>query len=133
MLVNKTTRNLWHDFEVLTEGIIKCLVVLSIVIQLGKMSKRKADFDTPEKENKGPKTSGSGTLSARFFKDEWKIGNTWLRYDPKSKLMFCDYCIKSQRQNIFTKGCSVIKTKSVSKDISKGKVWKDVLVKKKKK
>ena len=98
------------------------------------MSKRKADFDTPEKENKRPKTSGSGTPSARFFKDEWKIGNTWLRYDPKSKLMFCDYCIKSQRQNIFTKGCSVIKTKSVSKhDISKGKVWKDVLVKKKKK
>ena len=67
------------------------------------MSKRKADFDTPEKENKRPKTSGSGTPSAGFSKMSGKFGNSWLRYDPKSKLKFCDYCIKSQRQNIFTK------------------------------
>ena len=88
------------------------------------MSKRKAEFDTPEKENKRPKTSGSGTPSARSFREVWKNGNPWLRYEPKSKLMFCDYCIKSQRQNIFTQGCSILKKESVSKHVtSKGKTF----------
>lgn len=86
------------------------------------MSKRKADFDTPEKENKRPKTSGTPN-AARSYREEWKNGNPWLRYDAKSKLMYCDYCIKSQRQNIFTKGCSVFKKESVSKHAtSKGKI-----------
>lgn len=88
------------------------------------MSKRKADFGSPEKENKHPRMSGFGTPSARSFKEEWKNGNAWLRYEPKSKLMFCDYCIKTQRQNIFTKGCSVLKKESVSKHVtSKGKYF----------
>ena len=56
------------------------------------MSKRKADFDTPEKENKRPKTSGTPN-AARSYREEWKNGNLWLRYNAKSKLMFCDYCI----------------------------------------
>lgn len=86
------------------------------------MSKRKAEFETPEKENKRPKT-GSGTPSGRAWRDDWQHGNAWLRYDPKSKLMFCDVCIKAQRQNVFTKGCSVLKKESVSKHLTnKGKL-----------
>lgn len=80
------------------------------------MSKRKSECDSPAKENKRPKISGSQTVRS------FKAGNAWLRYDAKSKSMFCDYCIKSQRQNIFTKGCSILKKESVSKHvISKGK------------
>ena len=52
------------------------------------MSKRKADFGTPEKDNKRPKTFGTPTAS-RSYRDEWKNGNPWLRYDAKSKAMFC--------------------------------------------
>ena len=33
------------------------------------MSKRKADFDTPEKENKRPKTSGTPS-AVRSYRDE---------------------------------------------------------------
>ena len=65
------------------------------------MSKRKADFDIPEKENKRLKMSATPN-AARSYPEEWKNGNPWLRYDAKSKLMFCDYCITSQHQNIFT-------------------------------
>ena len=86
------------------------------------MSKRKADFCTPEKENKRPKTFGTSS-AVRSFRDKWKNGHPWLRYDAKSKAMFCDYCIKSQRSNIFTKGCTVLKKESVTKHAtSKGKL-----------
>ena len=44
------------------------------------MSKRKADFNTPEKENRHPKMSGTSN-AARSYREEWKNGNTWLRYD----------------------------------------------------
>ena len=37
------------------------------------MSKRKADFDTPEKENKRPKISGTPS-AVRSYRDEWKNG-----------------------------------------------------------
>ena len=87
------------------------------------MSKRKADFGTPGKENKRPKTFDTPTAS-RSYRDEWKNGNPWLRYDAKSKAMFCDFCIKCQRQNIFTKGCSILKKESVTKHAtSKGKIF----------
>ena len=72
------------------------------------MSKRKADFDTPEKENKLPKTSGT-LNAARSYREKWKNGNPWLRYDAKSKLMFCDYVlslnvrISSRRDAVFLK------------------------------
>ena len=48
------------------------------------MSKRKADFGSPEKENKRPKTFSTPTAS-RSYRDEWKNGNPWLCYDAKSK------------------------------------------------
>ena len=80
------------------------------------MSKRKADFGTPEKENKRLKTFVTPTAS-RSYRDEWKNGNPWLRCDAKSKTMFCDFCIKCQRQNIFTKGYFIFISKIISEDI----------------
>ena len=80
------------------------------------MSKRKADFGTPEKENNRPKTFGTPTASCSY-RDEWKNGNHWLRNDAKSKAMFCDFCIKCQRQNIFTKGYFVFISKVIAEDI----------------
>ena len=66
------------------------------------MSKRKADFDTPEKENKRPKMSGTPS-AVRSYREEWKNGNPLLRYDAKSKAMFCDYCIKSGLPEVIIK------------------------------
>ena len=65
----------------------------------------------------------ASTLTAiRSFKDSWKIDNGWLRYDPASKLMFCDLCVKCKKQNSFTTGCSVMKRESVTKHgVNKGK------------
>ena len=80
-----------------------------------KVDKRKADFGTPEKKNKCLKTVGTPTAS-QSYRDEWKNGNPWLRYDAKS--MFCDFRIKCQRQNIFTKGCSILKKESVTKPVN---------------
>ena len=57
-----------------------------------------ADFGTPKKENKRPKTFDTPTAS-RSYLDEWKNGNHWLHYDAESKA-FCDFCIKHQCQNI---------------------------------
>ena len=34
--------------------------------------------------------------STRKFMDTWKFNCPWLRYDPKSKLMFCDICVSAQ-------------------------------------
>lgn len=57
----------------------------------------------------------------RNFKDTWKIGHSWLNYDAKQKLMFCDVCIGVQKANSFTAGCSVFKKESVTKHaVSKG-------------
>jgi hypothetical protein len=55
----------------------------------------------------------------RKFIDTWKFNRPWLRYDPKSKLMFCDICVSAQVVNSFTSGCSVMKKESVTKHESK--------------
>lgn len=55
---------------------------------------------------------------ARNFKETWKIGNPWLRYDFESKLMFCDSCIKVQKTNTFTTGCQILKKENVTKHAS---------------
>ena len=47
--------------------------------------------------------------STRKFMDTWKFNRSCLRYDPKSKLMFCDICVSAQVENSFTSGCSVMK------------------------
>ena len=44
------------------------------------MSKRKADFDTPEKESKRPKMSGTPS-AVRSYRDEWKNGHPGPGYD----------------------------------------------------
>ena len=53
------------------------------------------------------------------FIDTWKFNRPWLRYDPKSKLMFCDICVGAQVVNSFTSGCSVMKKECVTKHESK--------------
>jgi hypothetical protein len=39
--------------------------------------------------------------STRKFIETWKFNRPWLRYDPKSKLMFCDICVSVQVVNSF--------------------------------
>ena len=51
----------------------------------------------------------------RKFKDIWKIGHVWLRYEAKSKEMFCDICIQAQNSNSFVTGLNVLKKESVTK------------------
>ena len=51
----------------------------------------------------------------RKFKDIWKIGHVWLRYESKSKEMFCDVCIQTQNSNSFVSGLNVLKKESVTK------------------
>ena len=51
----------------------------------------------------------------RLFKESWKIGNSWLRYDSNVKAMYCDVCVKCQISNSFTTGCFVLKKESVTK------------------
>ncbi|KAJ8300978.1 hypothetical protein KUTeg_022497 [Tegillarca granosa] len=51
----------------------------------------------------------------------WKFRRPWLRYNAKTKLMFCDICVKAQVLNTFTTGCDMLKKKSVVKHESKGK------------
>ena len=64
----------------------------------------------------------SKLTAIRSFKDSWKIDNVWLRYDPASKLMFCDLCVTCKKLNSFTTGCSVMKRESVTKHgVNKGK------------
>ena len=54
----------------------------------------------------------------RNFKDSWKNGNSWLRYDAKTKSMYCDICIKAQKSNSFVSGCTALKKESVTRHAS---------------
>ena len=91
------------------------------------MSKRKADFDTPEKENKRPKMSGTPS-AVRSYRDEWKNGNPWLQYDTKSKAMFCDYCIVVKVSTFKLRAAAFLKKESVTKHaMSKGKKCFNIL------
>ena len=69
--------------------------------------KRPLDSDFPLPPSKIAKT--------RAFKDSWKIGNSWLRYDPKLKSMFCEICQKAQKSNSFSNGCNILKKENVTK------------------
>jgi len=51
----------------------------------------------------------------RKFKDSWKTGQSWLRFEANSKEMFCDICILAQNSNSFVTGCNVLKKESVTK------------------
>ena len=107
--------NFWYVFEVPIKSIYNlCHEIRSSFNHI--ISKRKANFGTPEKENKCPKTFGTPPASCSY-RDEWKNRNPWLRYDAKSKAMFCDFCIKYQPQNIFTEGYFVFISKIISEDI----------------
>ena len=57
----------------------------------------------PKKKNKG-----------RGFREEWKVGRPWLKYDSSKGLMYCEICcgqnIQTKRgklkESAFVKGCS---------------------------
>lgn len=69
----------------------------------------------------GPLPAAKAAKSERTFKDSWKIGRPWLKYDASNKTMSCDTCIKAQRSNTFTCGCTILKKESVTKhEKSKG-------------
>ena len=64
----------------------------------------------PKKKNKG-----------RGFREEWKLGRPWLKYDSSKRLMFCEICcgqnIQTKRgklkESAFVKGCSNFKREAV--------------------
>ena len=64
----------------------------------------------PKKKNKG-----------RGFREEWKLGRPWLKYDSSKGLMFCEICcgqnIQTKRgklkESAFVKGCSNFKREAV--------------------
>ena len=67
---------------------------------------------------------GSLNSPTRQFQHSWKLDHSWLSYDAKSKLMFCDICIKVQKSNSFTTGCAILKRDNVTKHAKcKGKLF----------
>ena len=84
--------------------------ILYHTVSIAEMaSKRSLEcFDNPP--SKKAKLS-----TCRQFQENWKCGNPWLRYESTSKSMFCDLCLKIQKSNTFTIGCTVLKRDSVSK------------------
>ena len=64
----------------------------------------------PKKKNKG-----------RGFREEWKVGRPWLKYDSSKGLMYCEICcgqnIQTKRgklkESAFVKGCSNMKQEAV--------------------
>ncbi|KAJ8307475.1 hypothetical protein KUTeg_015559 [Tegillarca granosa] len=94
------------------------LVLVRIAMLLKMCSKhQKKKTEKPDKV-----VHTSKTPSTRKFMDTWKFGRSWLRYDHKTKLMYCDICIKAQVCNSFTTGCDVLKKESVIKHESRCKV-----------
>ena len=65
----------------------------------------------PKKKNKG-----------RGFREEWKVGRPWLKYDSSKGLMYCEICcgqnIQTKRgklkESAFVKGCSNMKLEAVT-------------------
>ena len=57
----------------------------------------------------------------RGFREEWKLGRPWLKYDSSKGLMFCEICcgqnIQTKRgklkESAFVKGCSNFKREAV--------------------
>ncbi|KAJ8303660.1 hypothetical protein KUTeg_018770 [Tegillarca granosa] len=75
-------------------------------------------FNTPTKTKESgedSKVSKTPKIEIRSFKETWKFNRPWLRYDAKSKSMFCDICINAQVCNTFTIGCTILKKESVVK------------------
>ena len=94
------------------------------MLSMTKMaSKRPLDcdsFDSFENPSKKFKTVNS---PIRQFKEVWKSGNQWLRYDSQLKSMLCDLCIRAGKKNTFTTGCHIMKKENVSKhSSSKGRL-----------
>lgn len=79
------------------------------------MTLKRANEDGENCQTPPSKRSKMTNSPARNFKDSWKSGNAWLRYDSKLKVMFCDICLKAQKTNSFTSGCTIMKKENVTK------------------
>ena len=70
----------------------------------------------PSKKPKKKKNKGRG------FREEWKVGRPWLKYDSSKGLMYCEICcgqnIQTKRgklkESAFVKGCSNMKLEVVT-------------------
>ena len=61
------------------------------------------------------------TAPSRAFQHIWLNLYDWLEYDKISKNMFCKLCIKIQKTNSFTSGCTTMKKDNLTKhEKSKG-------------
>ena len=86
--------NFWYVFEVPIQSIYNpCHEIRFSLNHYGNMSKRKADFGTPEKENKRPKTFGTSTASQSDISRRVEDRQSRPCYNAESKAMFCDFCI----------------------------------------
>ena len=71
--------------------------------------------EPPPSKKPKKKTKGRG------FREEWKLGRPWLKYDSSKRLMFCEICcgqnIQTKRgklkESAFVKGCSNFKREAV--------------------
>ncbi|XP_013390063.1 transmembrane protein C17orf113-like [Lingula anatina] len=52
----------------------------------------------------------------RVFNEAWKSKWTWLEH--KDNHMFCTLCVKSQKKNVFTEGCSNFRTATLERHAS---------------
>src|SRR5207248_6250950 len=51
----------------------------------------------------------------RKFRTEWSAGRAWLHYDPLRRVLLCSLCEKARVDNIFVRGCSVLKKENIVK------------------
>lgn len=87
-----------------------------------KQMKRALD-NSENSPAKVSKTANS-PKSARQFQESWLKDFPFIRYDAKTKLMYCELCLKSQVSNSFSTGCSVMKKESITKHVgTKGINW----------
>ena len=71
--------------------------------------------EPPPSKKPKKKTKGRG------FREEWKVGRPWLKYDSSKGLMYCEICcgqnIQTKRGklkgSVFVKGCSNMKQEAV--------------------
>ena len=80
-------------------------------------SEQSASTGPAEPPPKKPKKKTKG----RGFREEWKVGRPWLKYDSSKGLMYCEICcgqnIQTKRgklkESAFVKGCSNMKQEAV--------------------
>ena len=67
-----------------------------------------------------PKRSRVQPLQERMFVPAWLSQYEWLRYDGQRNLMYCDLCVKYNRNNVFTEGCQNFRRDNLNKHVLTG-------------